>query len=181
LKQPFFFNKKDKKYMITEPEDNYSASFEPWGFEDNEVFDYEGFTRTGMSSAFQVSIGPKERVENTFNSFYSMPDYYIMCAMRFEKWYKCDSVYYEDRNTEFDRNPDKGMKNLKPHDFYPCYKEWYETSYACADNILKYLIELAYSKRAHDFFQEDASSVEIRSYPTIFDSPSNPERITYTY
>lgn len=58
--------------MITEPEDNYSTSFEPWGFEDNEVFDYEGFTRTGMSSAFQVSIGPKERVENTFNSFYSV-------------------------------------------------------------------------------------------------------------
>lgn len=110
-----------------------------------------------------------------------MPDYYIMCAMRFEKWFKCDSVYYEDRSTDFDFNPDRGIKNLKHHEFYPCYKEWYEATYACADNILKYLVELAYAKRAHDFFQEDTSSVEIRSFPTVFDSPTAPERITYTY
>ena len=79
----FFFNKKDKKYYITEPDDAYSNVLEPWGFEDNEVFDYVGYTQTGMTSAFQVGLGPKERVQNTFNSFYSMPDYYIMCAMRF--------------------------------------------------------------------------------------------------
>jgi hypothetical protein len=44
-------------------------------------------------------------------------------------------------------------------DAYPCYREFYEASYACADNILKYLIELAYAKRAQDFFAEDVSSV----------------------
>lgn len=179
--QVFFFNKKDKKYYFIEPDDAYSTILEPWGFEDSEVFDYDGYTNTGMSSDFQVAIGSRELVENTFNSFYSMPDYYMMCAMRFEKWFKCDNVYYEDRYSEFDRNPDRGLKNLKLHEYYPCYKEWYETSYACADNILKYLIELAYSKRAHDFFQEDTSSVEIRSAATVYDSPSEPERITYTY
>ncbi len=110
-----------------------------------------------------------------------MPDYYIMCAMRFEKWFKCDSVYYEDRSTAYDRNPDRGLKNLKLHEFYPCYKDWYEATYSCADNILKYLVELAYAKRSHDFYQEDTSSVEIRSFPTVFDSPNEPERLTYTY
>lgn len=179
--QVFFFNKKDKKYYLIEPDDAYSNILEPWGFEDNEVFDYNGYTRTGMSTSFQVGLGPKERVESTFNSFYGMTDYYIMCAMRFEKWFKCDSVYYDDRSTEFDRNPERGIRNLKLHEFYPCYKEWYEATYSCADNILKYLVELAYSKRAHDFFQEDTSSVEIRSFPTVFDSPSAPERVTYTY
>lgn len=79
----FFFNKKDKKYYIAEPDDAYSNVLEPWGFEDNEVFDYVGYTQTGMTSAFQVGLGPRERVQNTFNAFYSMPDYYIMCAMRF--------------------------------------------------------------------------------------------------
>lgn len=56
-------------------------------------------------------------------------------------------------------NPERGIRNLKLHEAYPCYKEWYETSYACADNILKYLTELAYSKRSQDFFAEDTSSV----------------------
>ena len=112
-----------------------------------------------MSTAFQVGLSAKERVENTFNSFYSMPDYYIMCAMRFEKWFKCDSVYYDDRTTDYDRNPDRGFRNLKSHEFYPCFREWYEATYSCADNILKYLIELAYAMRANDVYQETSSSV----------------------
>jgi hypothetical protein len=177
----FFFNRKQKKYYIAEPDDSYSCIIEPWAFEDNEVFDYNGYSRTGVSNSFQVGLSAKERVENTFNSFYSMPDYYIMCAMRFEKWFKCDSVYYEDRSTSYDRNPDRGLKNLKLHEFYPCYKDWYEATYSCADNILKYLVELAYAKRSHDFYQADTSSVEIRSFPTVFDSPNEPERVTYTY
>jgi hypothetical protein len=81
--QVFFFNKKDKKYYFIEPDDAYSTILEPWGFEDSEVFDYDGYTNTGMSSDFQVAMGSREQVETTFNSFYSMPDYYMMCAMRF--------------------------------------------------------------------------------------------------
>ena len=88
-----------------------------------------------------------------------MPDYYIMCSMRFEKWFSCDSVYHKDRSTDYDRNPERGFKNLKPHEFYPCYKEWYEATYACSDQILRYLTELAYSKRAHDFWRANHSSV----------------------
>jgi hypothetical protein len=42
-----------------------------------------------------------------------MPDYYIMCAMRFEKWFRCDSTYGDDRATYYDRNPDNGLTNMK--------------------------------------------------------------------
>lgn len=87
-----------------------------------------------------------------------MPDYYIMCAMRFEKWFKCDSVYYKDRATNFDRNPDHGLVNMQDHERYPCFREYYETRYACADNIMKFLVELAYKKRAIGFFSEDYSN-----------------------
>ena len=62
LTQVFFFNKKDRKYYLIEPDVAYSNIIEPWGFEDNEVFDYNGYTRTGMSTHFQVGLGPKERV-----------------------------------------------------------------------------------------------------------------------
>ena len=55
--------------------------------------DWEGFSPTGSTTSFQTGIGPKQKVENTFNSFYSMPDYYIMCAMRFDKWFRCDMTY----------------------------------------------------------------------------------------
>jgi hypothetical protein len=46
---------------------------------------------------------------------------------------------------------------------------------------MKFLVELAYAKKAADFWEGDVSSVEIRSFPTIFDSPDAPERIQYTY
>ena len=42
-----------------------------------------------------------------------MPDYYIMCAMRFDKWFKCDSVYVDERGKHFDRNPETGLTNMK--------------------------------------------------------------------
>jgi hypothetical protein len=60
--QVFFFNKKDKKYYITEPDDSYSNIIEPWAFEDSEVFDYNGYSRTGMSTAFQIGLSAKERI-----------------------------------------------------------------------------------------------------------------------
>jgi hypothetical protein len=33
-RQVFFFNKKDRKYYLMEPDDAYSNIIEPWGFED---------------------------------------------------------------------------------------------------------------------------------------------------
>lgn len=42
-----------------------------------------------------------------------MPDYYIMCAMRFDKWFRCDMTYNDEREKNFDRNPKVGLTNLK--------------------------------------------------------------------
>ena len=44
---------------------------------------WNGYSKTGATTSFQSGVGPKQRVQTTFNSFYSMPDYYMMCAMRF--------------------------------------------------------------------------------------------------
>lgn len=49
-------------------------------------------------------------------------------------------TYGDDRERSFDRNPEKGLTNLKKEDHYPCFREYYETRYACADNILDFLI-----------------------------------------
>ena len=81
-----------------------------------------------------------------------MPDYYMLCAMRFEKWWRCDEVHYQDRTTKYDRNPKHSLRNMQPEQHYPCYRDYYETTYACADNILKFLVELAYAKRAMNFW-----------------------------
>ena len=75
--------------------------------------DWDGYSPTGATTCFQTGIGPKQKVENTFNSFYSMPDYYIMCAMRFDKWFRCDTIYGDEREKHFDRNPDVGLTNMK--------------------------------------------------------------------
>ena len=84
--------------------------------------DWVGYSLTGVTTNFQVGLGPKQKFETTFNSFYSMPDYYIMCAMRFEKWFKCDSVYGDERITNYDRNPTRGLSNLRDEDHYPCFR-----------------------------------------------------------
>jgi len=46
---------------------------------------------------------------------------------------------------------------------------------------MRFLVELGYAKKANDLWDEDYKSVEIRSFPTIFDSPNAPERHQYTY
>ena len=46
---------------------------------------------------------------------------------------------------------------------------------------MRFLMELSYAKKAQDFWQGDVSNSEIRMFATIYDSPSEPERVTYTY
>ncbi len=70
---------------------------------------------------------------------------------------------------------------MKDEDHYPCFREWYEASYACADNIMKFLMELSFAKKAQDFWVGDVSNSEMRMFPTIYDSPKAADRITYTY
>lgn len=123
----------------------YTVLLEPWAFEDGDVMNWTGFSPTGRTTSFQTGLGPKQRVANTFNAFYSLPDYYMLCAMRFEKWWRCDMVFHDERD-KYDHGPAVGSKT------YPCFREYYESIYACADDIFKYLVELSYAKRANDFF-----------------------------
>lgn len=82
--------------------------------------------------------------------------------MRFKKCWRCDNIYGEDRSVYYDRSLDVGLINLKDEDHYPCFMEWYELFYACADNIMKFLIDLSYAKKAQDFWAGDVSNHEIR-------------------
>ncbi len=118
----FFFNRSTIKYQFIEPEELYTLIYEPWGFEEEDIMTWDGYSRTGVTTSFQTGLGPKQRVQNTFNSFYSMPDYYILCAMRFEKWWRCDMSHYEKRSEKYDRSVKVGLTNMKPHEHYPCFR-----------------------------------------------------------
>jgi hypothetical protein len=170
-----------KKYQWVEPTDAFTALYRPFEYEEDEIMDWKGYTPTGCTASFKSGLGPRQRVENTFNSFYSMPDYYMMCAMRFDKWFRCDSTYGDDRERLYDHALQSTRANLKDSEHYPCFREFYEVRYACADNVFDMLVELAYRKKARNYWREKYSNVEARSFPTTFDSPHAPETTTYTY
>ena len=58
----FYFNKKEIKYQWVEPEDIYMLTFEPWGFEDDDIMEWDGYSVTGASTNFQAGMGPKQKV-----------------------------------------------------------------------------------------------------------------------
>lgn len=163
------------RYEFFEPDDIYTMYLEPWQYENDDVEIWNGFTRTGRTSSFQTSLGPKQRVETTVNSNYAMSDYKYLCAARFEKWMRCDLIFYTERN-KYDRNPiPANYKN------YPCFREYHEASYACQDDYMRRGLELAYIRRAKDWNHGDYSNVKLRMEPTVWDTPKLPERTTYTY
>lgn len=172
----FYFNKGSKRYLYTTPEDTYTTVLEAWVFDKDDFDNWLGYSATGRTTSFQVGLGPKQRVANTFNAFYSMPDYYMLCAMRFERWWRCDMVYYDEKATKYDWAPIVNNPNR-----YPCYREYYEATFSCADDIFNFLLELAYVKRANDYWEGDHSNLEIKSFPTVYDTPKAAERITFTY
>jgi len=55
-----------------------------------------------------------------------LKDYFMLCGLRFERWFRCDLVYHDLRHTKFDH-----VKNQKNYKTYPCYREYYEAQYAC--------------------------------------------------
>jgi hypothetical protein len=133
--------------------------YEPWGAEKDDALDYNGMTPTGATNCFEITTTPKRTVENTFNTYYAMPDTYMICPMRFNKWFRCDMVHGKDRMTDYDMNPNRGLTNLKKSEHYPCFREFYETIFACSDNLFEMLMELAYHKKARNFWRENMSSV----------------------
>jgi hypothetical protein len=88
---------------------------------------------------------------------------------------KCDLIYYEQRS-KYDRNPIPN--NYKT---YPCFREYHEATYACADDFMRRGLELAYIRRARDWNNGDYSNIKLKMESTIWDAPKQPERNTYTY
>eukprot|EP01017_Pseudomicrothorax_dubius_P031369 TRINITY_DN3999_c0_g1_i4.p1 TRINITY_DN3999_c0_g1~~TRINITY_DN3999_c0_g1_i4.p1 ORF type:complete len:251 (-),score=72.47 TRINITY_DN3999_c0_g1_i4:112-864(-) len=171
----FYFDKGSKKYVVFEPEEIYSIIFEPWAFE--EFVPFTGFTPTGRTNSFQIGLGPKQRLGSvSAQTNFIRQDYYDLCALRFEKWWKCDSVYNDLREKKYDYREDQ--ENFQS---YPCYREFYETTYACMDDMFDFLMELQHAKQADDFFLEDRSNHELTLFPTKYDRPDAAKNDTLTY
>lgn len=170
----FYFDKVAKKYVVVEPDDIYTLLLEPWALEDINPF--PGFTPTGRTNSFQPGLGPKQRVVVPAQTNFIHADFYDLCAMRFEKWWRCDMVYYDQRDTKYDYRVDQ--ENYKA---YPCFREFYEANYACQDDLFDFLMELHYAKQANDWFPEDAHNYEMMLFPTTYDAPKpgNNEVLTY--
>jgi hypothetical protein len=123
-----------------------------------------------------MAVGPKQRVAVTAQTNYLKEDYFDLCALRFDKWDRCDFVFYDDRSTKYDQ-----VKDLKNYKHYPCYREFYEAQYACSDDLFDFLMELSHQKRANGITHYDVESHEIKRLPTIYDSPKRTEKRTLTY
>lgn len=98
------------------------------------------------------------------------------CALRFERWYRCDFVYNDIRD-KYDLNIDYNAKPKK----YPCFKHFYEANYACADDTFEFLLEVAYSKKSYDLSEGDWSNREIQAFSTVYDTVHKTDRKTYSY
>mmetsp|Transcript_23032 Transcript_23032/g.19995 ORF Transcript_23032/g.19995 Transcript_23032/m.19995 type:complete len:183 (+) Transcript_23032:174-722(+) len=170
----FNYNEPGRRYEWLETDDVYTILFES-GLQDNDWIKWDGYTPTGRTNCFQVGPGPKQRVVTTIQSGAVMQDYYNLCALRFERWHRCDLAYYDKRD-QYDWSKDQ--KNYK---HYPCFRHFYEAQYACTDDMFDFLQELAFVKRANQTFEEDWSNREIQAFPTIYDTPNKAGRKTYTY
>ena len=91
--------------------------------------------------------------------------------MRFEHWYRCN-FNFRDQYADF----------LKEGKTYPCTSLFYETKYACSDDMLEYLLELGHTRMANEYHPKDYVSLDVKTSPTIFDSvDQKTERRNYTY
>jgi len=50
------------RYSFIEPEDIYNLVFDSWGFDPDEILDWDGYSQTGATTCFQSGIGPKQKV-----------------------------------------------------------------------------------------------------------------------
>jgi hypothetical protein len=77
---------------------------------------------------------------------------------------------------------DRNIKNFNdPEKTYPCFREFHEASYACADDLFDFMLELHYIRQVNQFDFRRVSNVEIKRIPTIYDSSQQNDRRTYTY
>jgi hypothetical protein len=139
----------------------------------DDFIPFPGFTPTGRTNSFQVSKGPKDRVKTTAQTNMTRIDYYELCALRFDRWYRCDLVHGDLKHNQFD------FKDKKPGNKYPCFREWYEAGYTCNDDLFDFMMELAYAKSSINFDPQD-TGVELGFPAKRYDNPDQ-NRKTYTY
>ncbi len=63
---------------------------------------------------------------------------------------------YDLRDKKFDY-----VKDQKNYKAYPCYRQFYEATYACDDTMFDFLLELAYAKRANDTFEGNFGLIKL--------------------
>ena len=125
-----------------------------------------------------MAQGPKQRTAVSAQTDFLHVDFFELCTLRFEKWSECDMKFSKYRTTMFDRNRHNLGDKSK---LYPCFREFYEASYACNDDVFDFLMELNYMRKANRFNMKSVSNAEMRRRPTIYDSPEENDRRTYTY
>ena len=93
-----------------------------------------------------------------------------MCAYKFDKWFRCDSVH-RDKKEEYARRREQ----------YPCLPHLYEAEFSCADNVFEFLLELAYYRQLNGISYEKFLNNELFAHATVYDNPDPQTRIKYTY
>ena len=97
-------------------------------------------------------------------------DFFELCVVRFDKWFKCDRTF-DGLRQKFSQNNER----------YPCFKHFYEMQYACSDHFLNYLMELHYYRTVNNLDPEKLTNIDITSVPTLYDSNAGINRIRHTY
>ena len=94
-----------------------------------------------------------------------------MCHLRFDHWFRCNTIFEDDK-----------IKFYQKGEKYPCSELWYETEYACADDVLDYLLEVGYYRRAAGQESKNFVNVDLMTTPSVFDEPGmKTNGRSYTY
>jgi hypothetical protein len=65
---------------------------------------------------------------------------------------------------------------------YPCTNLWYETKYACSDDMMDCLLELHHTRVATGMDIDDHLSHEVKQTSTVYDTPDQAtERMKWHY
>ena len=114
------------------------------------IMDWHGFTHTGVNPLLSNVVLVQTKAQVLSNSFYSMPGLLHYVCHEIRK-FRCDhTLRRDDRATGIYEALKVGLTNMKDED-HSCFREWYEASYACADNITDFDGTSSYAKKAQDF------------------------------
>ena len=91
---------------------------------------------------------------------YLHQDFWSLCHLRFEHWYRCN---YNFRSSYSDY--------IKRGEKYPCSSLWYEMKSACSDDMIEYLLEMGNVRMANNYHPKDYMSNDVKTAPLKWDLP----------